>query len=58
MSALQRLLSADPVFIAADPVIRCKDCEYYHPSFCEVWSKYGTVQTVEDGYCYKAERRG
>lgn len=51
VSALQRLLSADPV-------IRCKDCEYYHPSFCEIWSRFGTVQTRENGYCYMAERRG
>ena len=33
-------------------VVRCKDCVYYHPSYCEVWSKYGTVQTREQGYCY------
>ena len=42
----------------AEPeIIHCKDCEYYHPSFCEIWSKYGTVQTREAGYCYMAERR-
>ena len=38
-------------------IIRCKNCEYYHPSYCEVWSRYGTVQTREDGFCHKAERR-
>lgn len=43
---------------SAEPeIIHCKDCEYYHPSFCEIWSKYGTVQTREEGYCYMAERR-
>lgn len=43
---------------SAEPeIIRCKDCIYYHPSFCEIWSKFGTVQTREKGYCYMAERR-
>lgn len=45
-------LSSDAV-----EVVRCKDCIYYHPSFCEIWSKYGTVQTRELGYCYMGERR-
>lgn len=39
-------------------VVRCKDCVYYHPSYCEIWSKYGTVQTREQGFCYMAERKG
>lgn len=39
-------------------VVRCKDCVYYHPSYCEIWSKYGTVQTKEQGFCYMAERKG
>ena len=38
-------------------VVRCKDCIYYHPSYCEVWSKFGTVQTREHGFCYMGERR-
>ncbi len=38
-------------------IVRCKDCKYYHSSFCEVWSKYGTIQTRENGYCYMAERK-
>jgi len=42
---------------AQPEIIRCKDCEYYHPYYCEKWSKFGTMQTAEDGYCYKAERR-
>jgi len=42
---------------AQPKIIRCKDCEYYHPYYCEKWSKFGTMQTAEDGYCYKAERR-
>ena len=39
------------------PLIECKDCEYYHPYYCEIWSKFGTIQTREHGYCYKADRR-
>lgn len=42
---------------AQSEVIRCRDCKYYHPAYCEVWSRYGTVQTREAGYCYMAERR-
>ena len=38
-------------------IIRCKDCRYYHPSFCGVWSSYGTVWVDPDGFCYQAERR-
>ena len=38
-------------------VVRCKDCKYRHPSFCEVWSKYGTVQTTNDDFCSYGERR-
>lgn len=43
--------------IDAVPVVRCKDCKYYHQTFCEIWSKYGTIQTREQGFCYMAERR-
>ena len=42
---------------AQPEIIYCKDCMYYHPSFCEIWSKFGTVQTKENGFCYMAERR-
>lgn len=43
--------------IDAVPVVRCKECQYYHQTFCEIWSKYGTIQTREQGFCYMAERR-
>lgn len=43
--------------INLDPLIECEDCEYYHPYYCEAWSKFGTIQTRENGYCYKAKRR-
>ncbi len=49
--AIEQLPSAQP------EIIRCKDCEYFHKSFCEIWSKFGTIQTREKGYCYMAERR-
>lgn len=42
---------------AQPEIIRCKGCVYYHPNYCEIWSKYGTVQTRENGFCYMAERR-
>lgn len=48
---VKRMPSAEP------EIIRCKDCMYYHPSYCEIWSKFGTVQTAENDYCSKAERR-
>lgn len=48
---LEKLPSGEP------EIIRCKDCEYFHKSFCEIWSKFGTIQTRENGYCYMAERR-
>lgn len=51
LAAIKGLPSAQP------EIIRCKECKYYHPSYCEIWSKYGTVQTREMGYCYMAERR-
>ena len=43
--------------ICDTPLTECKDCEYYHPYYCEIWSKFGTIQTRENGYCYMAERR-
>ena len=56
------LIDFFPVSEAINPsvqpeIIRCKDCVYYHPNYCEIWSKYGTVQTRENGFCYMAERR-
>lgn len=38
------------------PLIECNSCEYYHPYYCEKWSKFGTIQTEESGYCYMAKR--
>lgn len=50
-------LGCDGAYFSYTELIRCKDCEYYHPSYCEVWSRYGTVQTREGGFCFMAERR-
>lgn len=53
LAVVEKKLASDVV-----EVVRCKDCVYYHPSYCEIWSKYGTVQTREPGFCYMAERKG
>lgn len=37
-------------------LIECSSYEYYHPYYCETWSKFGTIQTEESGYCYMAKR--
>ena len=50
-SVFEELPSAQP------EITRCKDCIYYHPYYCEIWSKFGTVQTRENGFCYMAERK-
>ena len=42
---------------AVQEIIRCRECAHFHPTFCAVWSRFGTVQPPADGYCYKAERR-
>lgn len=41
------------------PVVRCKDCLYYHNDisgipFCEIWDD---CFTDDDGYCYRGERK-
>lgn len=51
VDGLRKLPSAQP------EIIRCKDCKHYHISFCKIWSRYGTVQTRETGFCYMAERK-
>lgn len=43
--------------VDAVPVVRCGECEYYHPAYCEIWSRFGTVQTRPNGFCYMAERK-
>lgn len=45
----------DAPTIDAVPVVRCKDCKYYHPTIntCEWWCDILT----EDDYCSRAEQR-
>ena len=39
-------------------VVRCKDCINHDKEICYFWSRfYGTINTPDDGFCYKAERR-
>ena len=35
-----------------EEIVRCKDCRFYHPTYCEMWSKFGTIMTAENGFCY------
>ena len=48
---IKRLPSAQP------DIVYCCDCRRYHPSFCEVWSKFGTVMTNEFDFCSRGDRR-
>ena len=54
VKALEQLPSADVV-----EVIKCKDCKHHYTKslLCEVWSRYGTVATLDTDYCSYAERR-
>lgn len=37
-------------------VIRCKDCKHWQNGhLCKVFSRFGTIETDEDGFCYKGE---
>ena len=51
MDKIRDLPSAQP------DIVYCCDCRRYHPSFCEVWSKFGTVITNEFDFCSRGERR-
>ena len=46
-AAIDRVPTADVV-----EVVRCRECKYKHPYYCEMWSRYGTVQTSDEGFCY------
>ena len=48
------------VLPSAQPeIIRCKDCNRHYAKslLCKVWSKYGTVATLDTDYCSYAERK-
>jgi len=51
-TGLKNLPSAQP------EIIRCKDCKHHYAKslLCKVWSKYGTVATLDTDYCSYAER--
>lgn len=44
-------------YVKRGELIRCRECKHYSPYICKAWSKYGTITTEPEGYCYKAERR-
>lgn len=52
LNSIQQLTSAQP------EIIRCKECINHGKEICYFWSHfYGTINTPDDGFCYKAERR-
>lgn len=39
-------------------IIKCKECMNHGKEICYFWSQfYGTINTPDYGFCYKAERR-
>ena len=49
---LMMLPSAQP------EIVRCKECMNHGKEICYFWSRfYGTINTPDDGFCHKAERR-
>jgi len=43
---------------AQTEIVRCKECINHGKEICYFWSHfYGTINTPDDGFCYKAERR-
>lgn len=43
---------------AQPEIIRCKECMNHGKEICYFWSHfYGTINTPDYGFCYKAERR-
>ena len=45
--------------IASMPtIVRCKECKHWQNNhLCKKWSIYGTIETLEDGYCYVGDRK-
>lgn len=49
---LTQLPSAQP------EIVRCKECMNHGKEICYFWSRfYGTINTPDDGFCHKADRR-
>ena len=52
IDTLMQLPSAQP------EIIHCKECMNHGKEICYFWSRfYGTINTPDDGFCHKAERR-
>lgn len=42
---------------AQQEIIHCKDCIHWiNKHLCEIWSRYGTIETKPDFYCGFGER--
>lgn len=54
--------------ITITDLIRCKDCKWWeqrgydgnchNPIWGDGWANYPSPSTLEEGFCYRAERRG
>ena len=52
------ILRNAPTIEPEPEIVRCKECTNHGKEICYFWSHfYGTINTPDDGFCYKAERR-
>ena len=52
VEAIINLPSAQP------EIVRCEECINHGKEICYFWSHfYGTINTPDDGFCHKAERK-
>ena len=52
---IESFQNAQPV---ESEIIRCEDCMNHGKEICYFWSHfYGTINTPDYGFCYKAERQ-
>ena len=52
LRVLKDLPSAQP------EIVRCEKCINHGKEICYFWSRfYGTINTPDDGFCHKADRR-
>jgi hypothetical protein len=38
-------------------IIYCKDCRHHGTAICRIWSRYGTINTPDYGFCFRGERK-
>lgn len=52
-----RKLIHDAETVDAQPVVRCKECKYWHPEmeFCGMWGE--VPELLANGYCNFGERK-